>query len=794
TLFMVGLAAVKGLIYRYTNQTDIIVGTGLAGRDHVELEDQIGYYLNTLALRSRFDHNYSFGQLLATIKEVTLKAYQYQAFPFDELIGSLSLKHDLSRSALFDVSVVLQNTDLTPANGKEATALNNVEVSGFESEGNQNSKFDLSFTYEEIDGQLYTTLVYNSDIYSNEYAERMLVHLKNFFATVTQEVSTPLVNINYLTADEERQILSEFNNTKRPLEEKATVIDLFEKQVLIAPDAIAIITDGKEISYQNLNDQANQLANYLVTNYHIVPDDIVAIRQENRLSMLVSILATLKAGGAYLPIASDFPEKRIDFMIEDSKCKAVIDDDEYDMFHISRSRFSKTNLNKNIDGADLVYVIYTSGSNGEPKGVMVEHKALLNLCSWHGITFNITNKDRSSLYLGVAFDAAVSEIFPYLVKGACLVEVPSEMRLDVVKMNQYFETHQVTMSALTTQVAEQFVELDNAYLKYLIVGGDKFNFVREKSYKIVNQYGPTENTVVTANYILEKGQQFPVPIGKPIFNVETYVLDAFNKPLPVGTVGELCIGGASLSRGYLNNEKLNAKKFIQHPFKPNERLYRTGDLCKWRFDGNIEFVERIDDQVKIRGFRIELGEIETALNNLAVVSKSVVLAKLDSHGEKCLVAYFIATDEIPVNQLRSELKKILPEFMIPQYYLQLDEIPLTENGKLNKAKLPDPDGFEMFSNTRYVAPKTDTEEKLVVLWKEVLGKEKIGIEDDFFELGGNSLKATRLISKVNKEFTIDVDLRSLFEEPKIRFLAEKIDTDKWLSGEENLEDLVEIKI
>jgi len=794
TLFMAGLAGVKALLFRYTGKTDLIVGTGVAGRDHVDLENQIGFYMNTLAIRTTFNESGSLNDLLAEIKKVTLGAYEHQAYPFDELIDNLSLEHDSSRSALFDVSVVLQNTSFAGSSSQKAD-LGGVSIKGFDGgETLQTSKFDLSFTYEEYNDQLMVTLVYNSDIFSVGLANRMLEHLERLLTEGINNPTGELKSIDYLGEAEKQKLLGAFNSTATTFDTDTTVVELFENQVEQNPDNLALSSADGDLTYRELNEQANQLAHYLQSNHIIESDSIIGIKLDKRREMIIATLAVLKCGGAYLPIAPDYPQERVDYMLEDSQCELVIDDMEWAKFKMLRSRYAKENLATSIGNTDLVYVIYTSGSNGKPKGVMIEHASLLNLCYWYRDTFSITPEDRTSLYLGVAFDAAVSEMYPYLISGACLVEVPKEIRADVVALNDFYNKNNITVSALTSQVAEQFVELENTSLRYLIVGGDKFVIQAQKPYKLVNQYGPTENTVVTSNYILSENQELPVPIGKPIDNVEAYILDTNFNLLPIGMAGELCIGGVGLSRGYIHNKELNQEKYIAHPFKPNERLYRTGDICQYNEKGELIFVERMDDQVKVRGYRIELGEIETALNAHELIDSSVVLVNADGDTGKTLMAYIVSESEISTSEIRAYLKTCIPDFMIPEHYSLISEIPLTVHGKIDKKVLLKP-FRSMASGVKYVAPRNETEKALIKIWQEVLNQEEIGINDDFFELGGNSLKATRVISRVNADFNVSLDLSGLFEDPTVRLLAELIENETWLEDDNTtMDEFEEIKI
>ena len=776
TLFMGLMGLVNTLLYKYTSQQEFVVGTVVAGRDHADLEDQIGCYLNTLALRVKLDKDFSFRDLLHHIREVTLEAYDHQAYQFDDLLNVLPLQHDLSRSALFDVSVVLQNTQVAGSN-QRVIGLEDIMVEPYDMPGHSVSKFDLSFNFEETGDDLHALLIYNNDIYDAAVAEKLLQRLERLLTSVLENPSVPLSKLDFLSDDEQQQLLSSFNNTKAVYPLNKTVVELFEAQVNATPGNIAFMAGNTQLTYAVLNERANQLANYLRKTYDIKPDDIIAVKLKQSEWMLISILAILKSGAAFLPVDPEFPEQRIAYIQEDSGCKLVMDDEALAEFKLARSRYGTQNLPLVNKSADLAYVIYTSGSTGTPKGVMVEHSSLINLCCWHNDNFEVTSADRATLYAGVSFDASVWETFPYLLAGAALCLVPADIRLDVEALSRYFDANKVTISFLPTNIAEQFLETENSSLRYLLTGGDRLTTTTRKGYQLVNNYGPTEATVVTTSIKIDAAKVNP-PIGYPISNFQVYITGSDNELLPVGSIGEICIAGSGLARGYLKKPELPKEKFVQNPFADG-RMYKTGDLGRWLPDGSIEFAGRKDDQVKIRGYRIELVEVENALNSNKNISAVAVVAKDNTNGEKSLVAYIVSKETLATEDLRAFLKELLPAYMVPEHFVQLPALPLNRHGKVDRKALPDPDGLQISRKKEYTAPRNETDEQLVVIWEEILSRTNISIHDSFYDLGGNSLKATRLVSRINKQFKLEVDLKAFFEAPDIAALSDRISNDLW---------------
>jgi amino acid adenylation domain-containing protein len=770
TLFIGLLAAVKALLYRYSGQTDIITGTPIAGREHAELEEQIGFFLNTLALRTRFSPEASFLELLEQVKEVTLGAFAHQRYPLDELVESLELRRDSSRNPLFDVMVVLQNTGLHTAEQQQEAG--GLKVSVFKEADAQVSKFDLSFVFVEAKKGLQLSIEYNTDIYNKSTIERMAAHLENLLQAIIRAPAAPLHELDLLAAEEKQLLLSAFNNNSADYPRHKTIVTLFEEQVQKTPDATALVFEKGSLTYRQLNEQANQLAHYLKNMYSIQPGELVAICLQRSFELVTSILAIIKAGGAYVPVDPLYPQERIDYMLEDSRSKLLINEAEMDIFRQQQEQYSTENLTPySLTPSALAYVIYTSGSTGKPKGVMVQHRALVNLCFWHNSSCDVQAEDRATLYAGVAFDAAVLELFPYLIRGASLYIVPEDIRLDIDRLAEYYEANHITIAFLPTLLGEQFAAggAEPSSLRYLLVGGQKLNSFTERKYAIIDEYGPTENTVVSTSCIVTHQTR---NIGKPISNTQVYILDDHMNLQPLGVPGEICIGGEGLALGYWNRPELTAANFVANPFKRGERMYRTGDLGRWLEDGSIEFLGRRDEQVKVRGYRIELGEIEAALQSHSSVSSCVVLAKAAQQGENELVAYLSAEETLSAGELRAWLGRKLPGYMVPSHYVQVEALPLTPNGKVDKKQLPAPEGLALSTGSVYMAPRNSTEEKLVAIWEQILGRNKIGVSDNFFELGGSSLKIIRMVEAVNTAFGKSLPVITGFRYPKIDRLAE----------------------
>ncbi len=748
TLFMGLLAIVNAILYRYTGQEDIIIGSPIAGREHIDIEDQIGFYVNTLALRTRFSGEDSYKQLLDNVIRTSINAYEHHVYPFDELVDDLKLHRGVSRSALFDVMVVLQNNAMSEHMIAEQT-VGNAKLSAYPVVRSVVSKFDLTFNFAEVKKELHMAIEYNTDIYKKETVERLAGHFAQMMESVTVHPEQLIKEIDYVTAPEKHELLSDFNNTEAVYPKDKTLVDLFEGQVKKTPDNVALVFNGNALTYSELNERANSLACYLRECYSIKPEDTICIKLDRSEWMIVAILGVLKSGGAYVPVDPEYPKDRIEYILEDSACKVIIDEKELQKFneYSANEKNAKTPLAAIAKPKDLAYVIYTSGSTGKPKGVIVEHTQVVNLILSQIRSFEITEEENILQFSNVFFDASVEQIFIALLSGARLSLIDKQTMIEPEKLEAFIESNKITHVHSVPSVLKNITAKKYPHLKRVIAGGDTCPIELaekwSKHHKFYNEYGPTETTVTSIEllYKRRKENQTVLLIGRPLSNTQVYILDKEERLTPVGVIGEICIGGDGVARGYLNRPELTAEKFVQDPFKDGERMYKTGDLGRWLADGNIEFIGRKDDQVKVRGYRIELGEVESVLQSHENIEDGVVVIKDDSSGEKHLVAYVVSKQTLLSTDLRAFLGKSLPSYMVPSYFVQMDALPLNHNGKINKKLLPSPEGLGMSSGIEYVAPRNETEKKLAERWQVVLRTEKIGIDDDFFQLGGNSIKA-----------------------------------------------------
>ncbi|MEO6720285.1 MAG: amino acid adenylation domain-containing protein, partial [Ferruginibacter sp.] len=776
TPFMVLLAAFKVLLHHYSGQKDICVGTAIAGRQQQEVEELIGFFINTLALRSSVNATDTFNDLLVQVKTTTMEAYDHQEVPFEKVVDAVVKERNMSRSPLFQVMFALQNTPAVPE-----LLLGEVRLSR-EPFPQETTKFDLSVVLTETEKGLQGSFQYCTDLYSYQTIARMMGHFTNLIKTIIADPAQKIGELAILTSDEEQQVLTEFN---KPIDEHAgekTVIDLFEEQALRAPEAMALVYGEQKMDYKELHERSNQLAHYLIEK-GVGKETLVPVCMHRSAEILVAMLGILKAGGAYVPIDPVYPAERIKYMLEDTGAKIILSQKNIqipvletleiirvDEDWASISQQPATGINSKAEPNQLVYVIYTSGSTGQPKGVMIEHRNLTNLINWHNEEFKVTASSRATSMAGVGFDAFGWEVWPYLAAGAPLYIVDDNKRLSVSQILSIFTGNGITHSFISTAVVQEFVNASRhkkLSLEYLLTGGDKLSVssLEGISYAFVNNYGPTENTVVATNYHLTSKDEHKIPlIGKPILNTVIYILNECNKLMPAGVSGEICIGGAGLARGYWNREALTAEKFITNPFSEakNSKIYKTGDLGRWLQNGDIEYLGRIDDQVKIRGYRIELGEIEMVLQKSGLVKQGVVLATQDKKENKNLVGYIVKNEGFNKQVLIEYLKERLPAYMIPSLWVEMEDFPLTPNGKIDKKKLP-PAGEEALLKSKYVAPRNGLEFKLVEIWQELLGREQVGIEDNFFESGGNSLLAMRMVSYIERNLLLSVPIQLLFQ-------------------------------
>ncbi|BCU11552.1 non-ribosomal peptide synthetase [Microcystis aeruginosa] len=794
TLFMTLLAALNTLLFRYSGQDDILIGTPTANRNRQEIEPLIGFFVNTLVLRNSLEGNPTFSGLLQQARNVVLEAYANQDVPFEQVVDGLEIERSLSYNPLFQVMFALQNA---PLNTLE---LPNLKAQYLAVE-NQRIKFDLSLVLEEIETEKGAYLEgfweYDSDLFTPERINRMVGHFQTLLKGIVANPQQTIGELPLLTESEKQQLLVEWNQTQTSYPDHYCIHQLFEEQVVKTPDAIAVIDGEKSLTYEQLNQKANQLAYYL-QNLGVKTEDLVGICIERSVLMIIGLLGILKAGAAYIPLDPNYPSERLAYMLEDSAVSVLLTQENLvdtlpnylgTIFCLDQDgkildHHPQDNLLHPMTSENLAYVIYTSGSTGKPKGVLIQHQSLLNLVSWHQNAFNITTIDRVTQLAGIAFDASVWEIWPYLTAGACLAIVPRDLLTSPKQLQEWLIAKKITVSFLPTPLAETLIPLDwspNCPLRLMLTGGDKLNDFPPTSipFTLVNNYGPTENTVVTTSVKITPDlltEKAP-PIGRPISNTQVYILDQYQQPVPIGIPGELYIGGSGLAKGYLNRPELTDSKFIANPFsqKLSDRLYKTGDLVRYGNDGQIEFVGRIDHQVKIRGFRIELGEIETVLNQHPQVKEAIIIAREDQPGVKRLCAYVIASQNLTVSQLRLFLQEKLPQYMVPAFFVLLDAFPLTANGKIDRCALPQPT-LELENKAAInFSPGTETERILAAIWQRVLGFKTISINDNFFELGGDSILAIQIIAQANQA-GLQITPKQLFSHQTIAQLATVAET------------------
>jgi len=807
TLFMTLFTAVNILLYRYTDQQDIVVGSPVAGRDHLDLEGQIGFYINTLALRTCLEDMDSFKTLLEKVRQVTLKGYEHQAYPFDELVDALPRQGDITRNALFDVVVVLQNAKVRGQGRAASTEKLTIREYGIT--GNQSSKFDLTFVFEESEDQLTLRLEYNSDIYYKDTIVRLADHLEGILAAVVAAPDKPVSHLDYLTENEKELLLSGFNDRETDYPRNQTIITLFEEQAAAVPDNIAVVAEGAGITYRELNERANQLAGYLQQQYDLQVGDFAGIRLERDIWMIAGILGVLKSGAAYVPIDPDYPRERIDYLVSDSGCKMVLDADELARFMQKADMYPKSNPRPVAKPRDLAYVIYTSGTTGKPKGALIEHRNVVQLLKMDRPLFDFGPADVWTLFHSICFDFSVWEMYGALLSGGRLVLIAARTARDPQAFLEILGRERVTVlnqtpSSFYNLIPQEMERTTSAlHLRYVIFGGEALNpgvlapwKFKYPATRLVNMYGITETTVhvtykeITSSDISDGRSN----IGSPIPTLTCYILDSFQQLVPIGVAGELYVGGAGVCRGYLRREELTQQRFIDNPFRGGGRLYRSGDKVKLLDTGEMEYLGRLDHQVKVRGYRIELGEVENVLQSFEGVDDARVIVRTDGEGEHELIAYIVSRYELNAFMLRSNLALQLPAYMIPAHFVQMGKLPLTSNGKLDRKKLPDPGAAGLATGMTYVAPRNEIEKHLLEIWQEILDTSNIGVHDNFFDAGGNSIKLIKMIRLVNQRFSRQLSVVHAFRLTNISTLSAYLQADDLPSGQmdKQLETPVEI--
>ncbi|PTX61372.1 amino acid adenylation domain-containing protein [Kordia periserrulae] len=812
TLFMFLLSVWNVLLARYSSQNEVVIGASVSGRNHADLESQIGFYIETLPLRTKIDWEANFDGLYQQVKEDTLSDFSHNSYPFDNLVNDLQLVRDLSRNPLFDVMFTLDD-DSAKATTIDPEKINTVhEVT----KGSSLSKFDLDIEMREVQGGFLSfNLIFNTDIYEENFIRQLITHYYMLLEALVSNPSLKLGEIAYLTEEENKQ-LADFNNEKTAFPEIELVSSLFEKQARKNVDAIALEVSGETLTYRELDEKSNQFANYLISQ-GVSKGDYVPLYVERSLEMIVGILGIFKSGGVYIPLDVNLPKERVQYIVDDAKAgyfvtktsliNAVKLAEETQVLHIDFEQLSLESSgypNKDISPNSEAYIIYTSGTTGKPKGVVLTHQSLgAFLMNVEGQFKNISSQP---VLASNGFDIFLFELFnPLLSGGKVILLKDEEVRdldylLTTLENVAAFHAVPVLMAQIVKYIKEHEIQHKYTKVKELYIGGDEVpTHVLEDMYEVFPNatihvfYGPTEGTVfvTTKNYERKETTFKGAVIGTPNISSQIYILDEYNKKVPFGVTGELCIGGAQVGKGYLHNEALTAEKFIQNPFKATEKIYKTGDLAQWLPNGNITFIGRKDNQVKIRGHRIELEEIVKRLQSKVGIEKAIVVVK-GKQEQKELVAYVVSKETQNVTELRNYLGETLPNYMIPSFFVNLDEIPQTANGKLDKNALPDPADLGMESGIEYEAPSNEIETMLVALWEKILNLENIGVSDNFFHLGGDSIKGIRIISDIKKEYNVKVSLGLFFQQPTIKSLAEDIANSLWQNEEESKDEAVDI--
>lgn len=781
TLFMVLLAAWNILLCRYTNQHHIVIGTPVANRNHADIEPLIGLFTNTLAIHTNLSNDPTFTELLASIKENTLNAYQHQDMPFEQLVEALNVPQNLSHNPIFQVMMVLQNTP------SKAFDLPDIAVQPYPLE-NQTSKFDMLLAFEQDEDQLTAFWEYNTALFAPQTLHRMVDHFKCLLSSIPDLLQQSIFQLPLMPAEALQQILFDWNQTIVDYGTMGYTHELISQQAQRTPNWTALMFDGKAMSYAELDQKTNQLAQFLILQQtHNNP--FIGVYMERSFEMVIALVGIMKAGGAYVPIDPSHPADRIAYVIKDAGIDMILTQSRF-MTQISDHEplktvdleqqwdrihpFPITPVNVNIEPHQVVYVIYTSGSTGKPKGVLISHHSLQNRLLWMQQHFNAQPEDRFLQKTPYSFDVSVWEFFWPLISGVTLVLCKPGGHRDSLHLIRFINEMQITMLHFVPPMLNVFLDQPEvttcSTIRRIFCSGEVMsNEIKNKCLnrletELHNMYGPTETTIEVSHQPCQK-QDAPyaqsVPIGKPINNTQLYVLDAQRNPVPIGVVGELYIGGANVALGYHNKPELTQENFIPNPFShhPNDIIYKSGDLVRYLPDGNIEYLSRVDFQVKLRGFRIELGEIENTLMLHPDINKAIVLLREDTPGDKRLVAYYVTTQAI--TDLKTFASHSLPEYMLPSVYVQLTELPITANGKTDRKALPQPEVSSSFDH--YIAPRTETETIIADICADILKLEQMGIHDNFFDAGGHSLLVTQVISRVNQSFNVEITIREFFE-------------------------------
>jgi len=840
TLFHILVATYKSLLFRYTNQEDLIVGAPMIGRSKSAFTGIVGYFVNPVALRTQLNGETKFSDLLLQIRKTVLEAISNHDYPFSLLVEKLHPERDPRHLPIFQTMFVYQKTHPMYDDSLSKFALDmdglEMEVAGLKMETlsleKDTAAFDLTLMMAEMTDSLGVTITYNTDLFYESTMSRLWEHYVKLLSEIVIDADRAISDLPIITGEELNTLLVEFNDTSESFPEDKCIHQLFETQAAQTPDAVAVSLDTNSITYAELNRRANRLAHYLSA-MGVGPDTVVGLCVERSLEMIVGLLAVLKAGGGYVPMDPIYPMDRLAFMLQDARvpilltqttlmdrlptltCRVLYLDKEWESTArkyvevIYNRSMDHVALNENptsdVTPDNLAYVIYTSGSTGRSKGVMVQHKGVSNLVNAQTKGFEINARSRILQFASISFDASVSEIFMALLNGARISLARRETLLSAPDLQKLLDEQEISTVTLPPSLLSLLPAEELPALETVISAGEscppEIGERWSRGRKFYNAYGPTECTIGPTYFLYndsqlnaaskkrksavdaleEQTRPSSIPIGQPIDNTQIYLLDVDLQPVPLGVPGEICIGGIGLARGYLGRPEMTSEKFVPNPYstKQGERLYRTGDLGRFLPDGNIEFIGRTDYQVKVRGFRIELGEIESILNNHIFVKQSVVITQGDDLSNKKLAAYVVPEDntKLSVNDLRDQVRKYLPEYMMPSGIKIMDFLPLNASGKVDRRRLPDIDADPREREAAYVPPQTGLERNIAAIWQEVLKVEIVGMDDNFFDLGGHSLLMTKAHVRLQEVLEQEFSIIELFSHPTVRSLAEFVNQD-----------------
>ncbi|MFL5348129.1 MAG: amino acid adenylation domain-containing protein, partial [Hyalangium sp.] len=789
TPFMLVLTAFQVLLHRYSGQEDLVVGTDVANRHHAEIEGLIGFFVNQLALRSRISGDPTFRELLGRTRDSVLGGQAHQDLPFEELVRALNPERSLRHAPLFQVKLTYQTT---PQGG--AMELPGLTLRGLGTEEESTvAKIDLTLVVSESSRGLSCVCEYATDLFEASSIDRLLASLRVLLAGAVADAGQRVSTMPLLSEEERHKLLVEWNATDASLPPEARAQELFEAQAERTPDAVALSFEDSQLTYRELNRRANQLAHHLRT-LGVGQESRVGLCVERSLELVVGALGVLKAGGAFVPLDPSYPQERLAFMMRDAALSLVLTQERLadelpsqgELLICLDSEWARIALcpedtPRTEAGEDpLAYVIYTSGSTGQPKGTLLAHRGLCNTALAAARVQRLGPDSRVLQFAASGFDASIWEMFSALLSGAHLCLAPRDSLMPGAPLQALIQTRGITAATLTPSVLAQLEPDAVPGLRTVTSAGEACTPELARRWKpgrrFLNAYGPTEVTVCAT--VCEDVDEARPGIGRPLPNVQVYVLDARLQPVPIGVPGELYVGGVGLARGYLNRPELTAERFVSNPFRARDgaRLYRTGDLVRYRADGQLEYLGRIDNQVKVRGFRIELGEIEAVLEQHPTVRQAAVVAREDVPGDKRLVAYVVGRDgqHSDAGELRAWVARTLPQYMVPSALVELEALPLTPNGKVDRKALPSPEGVRPDTGPAFVAPRDEVEQQLAAMWSELLGVERVGVHDNFFDLGGHSLLATQLVSRVRSTCGVELPLRDLFDAPTIAALAPRV--------------------